>query len=174
MAKLEIVEYPDPILRQRAKPVEDFNESTQVLVANLIETLYSTSGIGLCAPQVGQSTQILVMDLSDKQNDPEVFMNPVILAKAGFAIVEESCLSIPGVAAKVIRSGVISIRAQNQEGQLFEKEFDGMKAVCLQHEIDHLEGKLFIDRLSRLRRFRLRQKLHRLENNAASSILQPA
>ncbi|MFK8079881.1 MAG: peptide deformylase [Granulosicoccus sp.] len=174
MAKLEIIEYPDPLLRQQAVPVKQFDESTHLLVTNLLDTLYSTSGIGLCAPQVGQSVQMLVMDLSDSKNHPEVFINPVILAKAGFAIADESCLSIPGVSAKVIRSGVINIRAQNQDGTLFEQEYEGMKAICLQHEIDHLEGKLFIDRLSRIRQFRFRQTLHRLENNAASSILQPA
>ncbi|MFK7994789.1 MAG: peptide deformylase [Granulosicoccus sp.] len=174
MAELTIVEYPDPILRQQAKAVEHFNGAVQVLATNLIDTLYSTSGIGLCAPQVGESIQMLVMDLSDEQKNPELFINPVITARAGFAIVDESCLSIPGVSAKVIRSGVISVRAQDTDSQVFEKEFEGMKAVCLQHEIDHLEGRLFIDRVSRLRRFRFRQTLHRLENNAAASILQTA
>jgi len=174
MAKLEIIEYPDPLLRLQAKPVEHFNDALHGFVDSLIETLHSTSGIGLCAPQVGKSQQVLVMDLSEKQNAPDVFINPVIKAKAGFAIVEESCLSIPGIAAKIMRAGVVSVHAQDQKGQVFEREFEGMQAVCLQHEIDHLQGILFIDRLSRLRRYRFRQQLLRLENNAASSILQPA
>lgn len=174
MAKLEIIEYPDPLLRQQAAAVEQFNSSLHSLVDNLAETLYSTSGIGLCAPQVGQSRQVMVMDLSEKQNELEVFINPEIVAKAGFAIVEESCLSIPGIKAKVIRSGMVSIKAHNQKGEVFERDYEGMRAVCLQHEIDHLQGKLFFDRVSRLRQFRFRRSLHRLENNAASSILQPA
>lgn len=174
MAKLEIIEYPDPLLRLQAAPVEHFNATLSTLVSNLTETLYATSGIGLSAPQVGNSTQVFVMDLSEKQNEPEVFVNPQILTKSGFAIVEESCLSIPGVAAKVVRSGMVSIRAQNVDGQVFERDYEDMKAVCLQHEIDHLQGKLFFDRISRIRQFRFRRTLHRLENNAASSILQPA
>lgn len=174
MAKLEIIEYPDPLLRLQAAPVEHFNATLSTLVSNLTETLYATSGIGLSAPQVGNSTQVFVMDLSEKQNEPELFVNPEILSKSGFAIVEESCLSIPGVAAKVVRSGMVSIRAQNVDGQVFERDYEDMKAVCLQHEIDHLQGKLFFDRISRLRQFRFRRTLLRLENNAASSNLQPA
>jgi len=174
MAKLEIIEYPDPLLRQQAKLVERFDASLHGLIENLTQTLYSTEGIGLCAPQVGKSVQLLVMDLSRKQSEPEVFINPAIVSRAGFAIVDESCLSIPGVSAKIMRASAVTVTAQDAEGQVFEREVEGMKAVCLQHEIDHLQGKLFIDRVSRLRQLRFRRALHRLENNAGCSFLQPA
>ncbi len=169
MAQLDIVEYPDAVLRKEAAAITSFDASTAELSANLLDTLYSTSGIGLCAPQIGQSQQMLVMDLSENHSQPEVFVNPTILSKSGLAIVEETCLSIPGVAAKVMRSGQILVQAQDIYGEPFEREYVDMKAVCLQHEIDHLHGKLFIDRLSSLRRYRFRQALRKLETNAMPS-----
>ncbi len=166
MAQLNIVEYPDAMLRQQAVKITSFDASTAEVSANLLDTLYSTSGIGLCAPQIGESVQILVMDLSDDHSQPEVFVNPTILKKSGMAIAEEACLSIPGVAAKVMRSGQILVQAQDINGEPFEREYQNMKAVCLQHEIDHLQGKLFIDRISSLRRYRFRQALRALETRA--------
>lgn len=166
MAQLPIVEYPDAVLRQQAVAVSSFDSTTAELSAALLDTLYSTSGIGLCAPQIGQSLQVLVMDLSDNHSQPEVLVNPTILKKAGMAIVTEACLSIPGVAAKVMRSGQVLVQAYDIHGEVFEREYADMKAVCLQHEIDHLQGKLFIDRISSLRRYRFRHALRALESQA--------
>lgn len=168
MAKLDILEYPDPMLRQTARPVTQFDAQLEQLTDNLKDTLYATSGIGLCAPQVGHSVQLLVMDLSDNHTKPEVFINPTLVSKSGLAIAEEQCLSIPGIAAKVMRAGVVQVRAYDVMGKEFERELEGMSAICLQHEIDHLNGMLFIDRLSKLRRFRFRRILRALENNEAS------
>ena len=172
MSAANIVRYPDPLLRQQAVPVTEFDDSVKTLAGDLADTLYSTSGIGLCAPQIGHSLQLLVMDLSEDQSALEVFVNPTLRKKAGFAIAEERCLSIPDVAANVMRSGQILVQAQDLEGNLFEQEYEGMKAICLQHEIDHLEGKLFIDRISRFRRMRFRRTLHLLESSTTVAELQ--
>ena len=172
MPALPIVQYPNPLLRQQAVAVAEFDESLKTLANNLKETLYSTSGIGLCAPQVGHSVRLLVMDLSEDHSALEVFVNPTIRNKAGLAIVEESCLSLPGVAAKVMRSGQVLLEAQDLDGNVFEQEYEGMKAVCLQHEIDHLEGKLFIDRISRVRRILFRRTLQALENRPNETVPQ--
>ncbi|MFK7892370.1 MAG: peptide deformylase [Granulosicoccus sp.] len=172
MAQLDIVEYPDPVLRQVAKPVSVFDAALQELTDNLTDTLYCTSGIGLCAPQIGYSQQLLVMDLSEDQTKLEVFINPKILSKSGFAIAEERCLSIPGVAAKVIRAGVVQISAQNIQGQTFEQTLEGMSAICMQHEIDHLQGTLFIDRVSRLRGLLFKRALRSLDVKHARATVQ--
>lgn len=170
MAALDITQYPDPLLRQQAAGISVFDDTLARLANDLFETLYCSSGIGLCAPQVGHSVQLLVMDLSDDHSAPEVFVNPVIIDKAGFAIADESCLSIPGITAKVIRSGVVQIEARDLQGKPFEREYQGMKAICLQHEIDHLQGKLFIDHLSRLRKIRFRRTLQALEGESRPAL----
>jgi len=170
---MPIVQYPDSLLRQQAVEVAEFDDSLKVLADNLKDKLYSTSGIGLCAPQIGHSLRLLVMDLSDDHSAPEVFVNPIIRNRAGLAIAEERCLSLPGVAAKVMRSGQVLLQAYDLHGDPFEQEYDGMKAVCLQHEIDHLEGKLFIDRISRLRSLLFRKTLQALETNPNGTVPQP-
>jgi len=174
MSVLSIRNYPDPVLRQSAKPVTVFDNTLRTLANDLTETLHGTSGIGLCAPQVGHSVQLLVMDLSDDHSNPQLFINPRILSKAGMAIAEERCLSLPGMAARIIRSGVVQVSAQDVNGRTFECQLEGMHAVCLQHELDHLQGILFIDRLSKLRRFRLRHALHDLESREAPAVMQTA
>ena len=172
MTILKIIEYPDPLLRRQASPVTQFDANLAALTDDLIQTLNATPGIGLSAPQVARSLQLMVMDLSDDKNTPEVLVNPQILNKAGLAIADESCLSIPGVTAKVMRANIIRVRAQDLTGEIIEREFDGMHAICVQHEIDHLQGKLFIDRLSRFRRYRFRHQLRSLEHSSTASTVQ--
>lgn len=156
MTLLSILEYPDPRLRRPAQQVMSFDAALKRLVDDLLETLYATKGIGLSAPQAGIHQQVLVMDLSGKAADPQVFVNPEILSRAVPALVEESCLSVPGVVGNLIRDTRLRVRAQDRSGQTFERDLEDMQAVCLQHEMDHLAGKLFIDHLSLLRRLRLR------------------
>jgi peptide deformylase len=156
MARLAILEYPDPRLRLRAEPVTTFDAALARQVDDLLETLYATKGIGLSAPQVGIRRQILVMDLSGSASSPQVYINPAILASEVPALVEESCLSVPGVVGNLVRATRLRVRAQDPSGQSIERDLDGMHAVCLQHEADHLSGKLFIDHLSLLRRLRAR------------------
>lgn len=156
MAILSILEYPDPRLRQRAEPVSTFDASTTRLVGDLIETLYGTTGIGLSAPQAGIRQAILVMDLSGSASAPEVYINPKILTRALPGLVEESCLSVPGVVGNVVRATQVRVRAQVPTGKVFQRDLEGMHAVCVQHEMDHLSGRLFIDRLSLVRRLRIR------------------
>jgi peptide deformylase len=147
MAVLAILEHPDGRLRQRSAAVTRFDGALGRLADDLLETLYDKGGIGLSAPQVGAEGRVAVMDLSGSAADPHVFVNPVILSRSAFGLVEESCLSVPGVVGSVFRATRVRVRAQDRGGQSFERDLDGMHAVCLQHEIDHLEGKLFIDRL---------------------------
>ena len=172
MAILKIIEYPDPLLRRQAAPVTQFDANLSTLIDELLQTLNATPGIGLSAPQVARSLQLMVMDLSDDKSAPDVLVNPQILTKTGLAIADESCLSIPGVTAKVMRANAIRVTAQDQTGKTIEREFEGMHAVCVQHEIDHLHGKLFIDRLSRFRRFRFRHQLRSLEHGTTVSTAQ--
>ena len=172
MAILKIIEYPDPLLRRQASPVTQFDANLAALIEDLYQTLHATPGIGLSAPQVARSLQLMVMDMSDDKSAPDVLINPQILSKAGLAIADESCLSIPGITAKVMRANAIRVKAHDQTGETIEREFEGMHAVCVQHEIDHLQGKLFIDRLSRFRRFRFRHQLRSLERNITASTAQ--
>ncbi len=140
MSRLPILEYPDPRLRLRSKPVTAFDEGLGRLIDDLLETLYSTTGIGLSAPQAGDHRQVLVMDLSGSASEPQVYVNPEILASAVPALVEESCLSVPGVVDRVVRATRLRVRARDRSGQPFERDLEGMHAVCLQHELDHLGG----------------------------------
>jgi len=156
MARLPILEYPDPRLRRQAAPVTAFDAGLARLVDDLFETLYDTGGIGLSAPQTGHLLQVMVMDLSENRSAPQVYVNPQILSTGVPGLVEESCLSIPGVVGNVVRATQLRIRAFDSSGEPFLRELEGMHAVCAQHEMDHLEGILFIDRLSLLRRLQLR------------------
>lgn len=159
MPERPILEYPDPRLRERCAPVATFDSALARLVDDLFDSLYATSGIGLSAPQLGALERVLVMDHSGSASAPEVYVNPELLQRGAIGIVEESCLSVPGVTGNVFRATRVRVRAQDPTGTTFERDLDGMPAVCLQHEIDHLDGKLFIDRLMPWRRllFRLRQ-----------------
>ena len=156
MARLDVLEYPDPRLRRRCEPVERFDEALHGLVDDLFDTLYAGEAIGLAAPQVDRPVRVLVMDLSDDASAPQVFVNPEILSQSALGLVVESCLSLPGVVANVVRATEIRVRAQNRDGDVFERDLTAMDAVCLQHELDHLDGRLFVDRLSFLRRWRIR------------------
>jgi peptide deformylase len=159
MARLQILEYPDPRLRTKAKPVEVFDEALAGLAADMLETMYAAPGVGLAATQVDQHKRLIVMDVSEDRQGPMVFCNPEILSAEGTGITEEGCLSVPGIFDEVKRAARIRARAQDATGKSFEVELEGLAAVCLQHEMDHLEGKLFVDYLSDLKRERIRKKL---------------
>lgn len=156
MARLPVLEYPDPRLAMRCEPVTDFGPDVAELAANLLDTLYGSTGIALSAPQVGDLRQVLVMDLSEDHSAPEVYLNPEILARKKPGLVEESCLSVPGIVGNVVRHTQVRLRARDIHGETIEKDLSGMHAVALQHEMDHLDGKLFIERLSWIRRLRLK------------------
>jgi peptide deformylase len=159
MARLQILEYPDPRLRTKAKPVEVFDAALAKLVENMLETMYAAPGVGLAATQVDVHKRLIVMDISEGKTHPQVFCNPEILTQEGEGITEEGCLSVPGIFDEVKRAAAVRARAQDVSGKTFEVDLDGLAAVCLQHEMDHLEGKLFVDYLSDLKRERIRKKL---------------
>ena len=159
MSRLTILEYPDPRLRTRARPVEQFDAALGTLIDDLFETMYEAPGIGLAASQVDVHRRLIIMDVSEDRSQPLVFINPEILQREGAAKTEEGCLSVPGVFDDVERAARVRVRAQDQTGAVFERDLDGVVAVCLQHEMDHLEGKLFVDYLSDLKRDRIRKKL---------------
>jgi peptide deformylase len=175
MAKLEILEIPDPRLRTVAKPVETFDEALSELVENMVQTMYDARGIGLAATQVNVHRRLLVLDVSDAQDTPREYVNPKILKAEGTETCEEGCLSVPGIYADVSRAERIRIAACDRHGNAFEEDLDGMHAVCLQHEIDHLDGKLFVDYLSPLKRRIVMKKLEKArkqaEKNAAKARL---
>ncbi len=159
MALRTILEYPDPRLRTRAQPVTQFDAALGQLVDDLLETMYSAPGIGLAATQVDVHKRLIVIDVSDERTDPLVLINPEILVREGVGTVEEGCLSVPGIFDEVQRAAKVRVRAQDRTGKFFERACEEMLAVCVQHEMDHLEGKLFVDYLSDLKRDRIRKKL---------------
>lgn len=159
MALLTILEYPDPRLRTKAQPVTEFDAALGMLVEDLLETMYAAPGIGLAATQVDVHQRLIVMDVSAEHNEPLVVINPEILTREGECETEEGCLSVPGVFDEVQRAASVRVRAQDRTGAVFEKDLTGVAAVCLQHEMDHLDGKLFVDYLSDLKRERIRKKL---------------
>jgi peptide deformylase len=161
MALLQILEFPDPRLRTRAQPVTQVDAALRRLVDDMFETMYAAPGIGLAATQVNAAKRLLVIDVSEKRDQPLVFINPEILAREGVEETEEGCLSVPGVFDKVTRAEKVRVRALDRDGKQFEMEADGLLAVCIQHEIDHLDGKLFVDYLSELKRTRIRKKLEK-------------
>ena len=159
MATLAILEYPDPRLRTKAAPVTVFDAALKQQVADMFETMYAAPGIGLAATQVDWHHRLLVIDVTEEKNQPLVFINPEILSREGAASGEEGCLSVPGIYDDVPRAARIRVRAQGVDGVPFERDLEGMLAVCVQHEMDHLDGKLFVDYLSELKRQRIRKKL---------------
>jgi peptide deformylase len=159
MALLPILEYPDPRLRTKAAPVTVFDAALKQRIDDLFATMYAAPGIGLAATQVDWHFRLIVIDLSKEQNQREVFINPQILSREGQATGEEGCLSVPGIYDDVPRAARVRVSAQDVNGRTFERDLDGMLAVCLQHEMDHLDGKLFVDYLSELKRQRIRKKL---------------
>jgi len=159
MALLPILRYPDPRLHTVAKPVEVVDAGIRKLAADMLETMYEAPGIGLAATQVNVHKRVLVLDVSEDKSQPKVFVNPEILWREGECVGEEGCLSVPGIYETVKRSERVSVRALNTEGQSFELEADGLLAICLQHEIDHLDGKVFVEYLSNLKLNRIKAKL---------------
>jgi peptide deformylase len=159
MALLNILHFPDPRLRTVAKPVVDFDENLRQLVSDMFETMYEAPGIGLAATQVDHHIRLLVMDVSDGRNNPRCLINPRIIAADGDEEMDEGCLSVPGYYEKVRRAEHIRVRAQDDNGTSYEFKAEGLEGVCIQHEMDHLEGKLFVDYLSALKRNRIRSKL---------------
>ncbi len=162
MAKLEILHFPDPRLRNRAKPVTEVDDTIRKLVDDMFETMYEAPGIGLAATQVNVTQQVIVIDVSEEKNAPLCLINPEILSKEGIEEMEEGCLSVPGIYEKVERADKVRVSALDREGSSFELVADGLLAVCIQHEMDHLEGKLFVDYLSEMKRQRIRKKLEKL------------
>jgi len=167
MAILKILEFPDQRLRTIAKPVETVNDRVQALVKDMFETMYAAPGIGLAATQVNVHERVVVMDLSEDQSNPMVFINPEVEVlgeeQLGY---EEGCLSVPGFYESVDRPEKIRVKALDEHGKPFELEPDGLLAVCIQHELDHLNGKLFVDYLSNMKRDRIRKKLEKLQRRA--------
>jgi peptide deformylase len=168
MAKLDILVYPDPRLRQMAKPVTTFDAALEQLVADMAETMYAAPGIGLAAVQVNVPKRVVVMDLSEEKNQLQVFINPEISELQGSAESEEGCLSVPGIYAVVERAEKVKIRAQDLKGEPFEIDADELLSICIQHEIDHLDGKVFVDYLSRMKQDRVRRKLKKEARQAES------
>lgn len=159
MALLPILHYPDPKLHTVAKPVMVFDEALRQLVADMAETMYDAPGIGLAATQVDRHIQLIVMDLSQEKNDLLVLINPKIVAQSGEQEYEEGCLSVPGVYENVTRAEFIKVEAQGVDGKSFRLEAEGLLSVCIQHEMDHLKGKVFVEYLSPLKRNRIRSRM---------------
>jgi peptide deformylase len=159
MARLQILEYPDPRLRTKATPVEVFDPALAQLAKDMLETMYAAPGVGLAATQVDFHKRLIVMDVSEDKNEPMIFCNPEIVSSEGTGVGEEGCLSVPGIFDEVKRAAKVRARAQDVTGKFFEVDLEGLASVCLQHEMDHLSGKLFVDYLSDLKRERIRKKL---------------
>ena len=162
MPLLEILHFPDPRLRQKASPVAVVNDEIRAIAKNMFETMYSAPGIGLAAVQVNILKQIIVIDITEDKKQPLCLINPEILESHGEEKMEEGCLSVPGIYEPVKRAGSIKVRFLDLDGTTVEKEINGLLAVCIQHEMDHLEGKLFVDYLSEMKRNRIRKKLEKI------------
>lgn len=159
MALLNILQYPDERLHTIAQPVEEFDDKILALVADMAETMYQARGIGLAATQVNVHKQVVVMDLSEERDQLRVFINPVITHKEGDTEFEEGCLSVPGIYETVHRAERVTVEAYNEHGEKFVLEADGLLAICIQHELDHLAGKVFVEYLSSLKQNRIKTKL---------------
>lgn len=166
MAILNILHFPDERLRTVAKPVDKVTDKHRTLIANMLETMYDAPGIGLAATQINVHERILVIDISEEKNDPIVLINPEILEKDGDQEFDEGCLSVPGIYETVHRAEKIRIKALDRDGKTIEMNAEGLLAVCIQHEMDHLLGKLFVDYLSQLKKQRIRKKLEKQQKNA--------
>ena len=166
MAILEILVYPDERLRTVAKPVEVVDDTIRKLVKDMTETMYDSNGIGLAATQVDVHKQVIVMDLSEERDQVRVLINPKVVEQNGEQVYDEGCLSIPEYHAPVKRAETIKITALDEQGEIYELNADGLLAVCIQHEMDHLAGKVFVDYLSRLKQDRVKKKLAKRARNA--------
>lgn len=170
MALLNILHYPDPRLRTKAQPVKEVDEAIRRQIRDMFETMYAAPGIGLAATQVDFHQRLIVLDISEDKSSPLTLINPEILSQEGEQQYDEGCLSVPGFYEPVDRAARIRVRALDKDGQPFEMDADGLLAVCIQHEMDHLEGKLFVDYLTELKRQRIRKKLVKQQKHEAVSL----
>ena len=161
MTKLAILEYPDPRLRHAAAPVKAVDDALRQLADDMLETMYAAKGVGLAATQVDVHQRLIVLDVSETRDQPLVLINPELIERSGSGPGEEGCLSVPGIYDKLSRATHIRVRAQGRDGKAFEMHAEGVLAVCIQHEMDHLEGKLFVDYLSELKRQMIRKRLEK-------------
>lgn len=169
MAVLEILHFPDPRLREIAQPIENIDRSLQDFIDDLFETMYDAPGVGLAATQVGVARRVAVMDCSEDKNEPIVMINPEIVAREEPLVVDEGCLSVPEHYDRVTRHKRVTLRAQDRHGEPYELEAEDLLAQCIQHEIDHLDGGLYIDQLSRLKRERIRRRLEKARRQAVKA-----
>ena len=167
MSRLHILRYPDDRLHKVAAAVKEVNESIRSLVADMAETMYAAPGVGLAATQVDVHQQIIVIDASDTRDKLLTLINPEIVVATGEADCEEGCLSVPGIYEKIERAEYVVVRALGLDGQSFDLEADGLLAVCIQHEMDHLKGRVFVEYLSRLKQTRIRAKMQKLQRQSA-------
>lgn len=167
MAVLTILQYPDPRLYKKAAKVEIFDQGLRELADNMAQTMYAAPGVGLAATQVDVHKQLIVMDISAEKNQLQVLVNPEILERDGLQYCEEGCLSVPGIYDEIERAERIKIRAQRLDGSAFTLEAEGLLAICIQHEMDHLQGKVFVDYLSRLKQNRIKAKLQKQQRHSA-------
>ena len=168
MALLEILHFPDPRLRNIAQPVQTVDDDIRQLLDDMLDTMYAAPGIGLAATQLNIDKRVVVIDVSEEKDQPLCLINPEILGLEGVEEMEEGCLSVPGVYEMVQRADQVRLRALDRNGQSFEMQAGGLVAVCIQHEIDHLDGKLFVDYLSQLKRTRIRKKLEKEQRQSAA------
>ena len=167
MSLLPILRYPDPRLYQVARPVERVDDAIRKLINDMAETMYAAPGVGLAATQVNAHVRVIVIDVSETRDQLRVFVNPQLVSATGTAEREEGCLSVPDVYEKVQRAERVTVRALDARGEPFELEADGLLGVCIQHEMDHLEGKVFVEKLSRLKQNRIRARLRKRERQPA-------
>ena len=167
MPLLHILRYPDERLHRIAAPVDEINESVRTLIANMAETMYAAPGVGLAATQVNVHKQVIVIDASDTRDKLLTLINPEIIVATGISDCEEGCLSVPGIYDKIERAEHLVVRALGLDGQSFDMEADGLLAVCIQHEMDHLKGRVFVEYLSRLKQTRIRAKMQKQQRESA-------
>ena len=170
MAKLKILEFPDARLRTKATPVETVDDALRALISDMFETMYAAPGIGLAATQVDVHKRLLITDVTPDKSEPHVLINPEILEKDGVTVSDEGCLSVPGYYEEVERAEHIRVRFLDRHGETQEMEAEGLLAVCIQHEMDHLEGKLFVDYLSEAKRQRIRKKLQKERRHQSAAV----
>ncbi len=171
MAKLSILEFPDPRLRKTASPISDVDDEQRTLIDDMFETMYAAPGIGLAATQVNIHKRLFVADVSADQTEPHAFINPEIIEKDGVIVTAEGCLSVPGYYEEVQRAEHIRVRFLNRDGEQIEMEAEGLLAVCIQHEVDHLDGKLFVDYLSEAKRQQIRKRLVKDRRHQSSAVV---
>ena len=162
----QILHYPDPRLRRKAEPIAEVTDEVRALIADMAETMYEAPGVGMAAIQIGIAQRVVVIDVSDTRDQLRVFVNPEIVSAEGKQVLEEGCLSVPGIFEPVARAEHVRVRALDRDGKAFELDATGFLATCIQHEIDHLDGKVFVDHLSRLKQQRIRKKLEKQQRLA--------